>query len=198
MPDHLFPCMLWIDTETTGLTPGFHEVFQFGAILTDSEGKPFTGIEPLEALQPIFYPGRAEVAAFTRNGVPSADEWNRVHGERPGIRSQFEKWLEYALPCRDDTRKVIVAGWNPAFDDRMLRQSPGSEVDLIRLRGFDYHLLDVWSLAYHLLGPKAGSLEGCASLLGLDLPPHEALGDADLARRVWIELDLMSKSVQTR
>lgn len=179
--------LLWLDTETTGLDPGHAEVMQIGALLTDLEGHPVNTRASIEIRQRLRYPERMHPGASKRHGVASGEEWNaRPDVVIDGI-PRFRHWLDRQT-C---DQRALLAGWNPGFDERMLRQNPGFDghsIDLIRHSGMDYHMLDVWSLAFLLLGPAAASLESCAKLLGLEPPPHSALADAELSRQVWLAL----------
>lgn len=178
--------LLWLDTETTGLVPGESEVMQLGALVSDLAGKPLQGAS-IEVRQHLRYPERMHPLASKRHGVASGEEWN----SRPDVARDaiacFRTWLESMC----SGRLLLLAGWNPGFDERMLRQNPGHEgtaIDLIRFPGLDYHMLDLWTLAFTLLGPGASSLENCARMLGLEPPPHTALADAELARQVLVAI----------
>lgn len=178
--------LLWLDTETTGLIPGVGEVMQIGALLTDLAGHPINTGASIEVRQRLRYPLQMHPGASARHGIASGEEWNtRADVEIDGI-SRFRTWLDRQT-C---DRRALLAGWNPGFDERLLRQNPGfaGGIDLIQHPGMDYHMLDVWSLAFMLLGPGAGTLESCAKLLGLAPPPHSALADAELACKIWREL----------
>lgn len=179
--------LLWLDTETTGLFPGHHEVMQVGGQISDLEGTLLRADGVIEIHQRVHHPERMQEGAIARHGIADPYEWNQRPGcEVAGI-ARFRDWLQRPRP---GISRMVLAGWNPGFDERMLRQNPTpySDLSILELSNFDYHMFDVWSIAFAVLGPEARSLEACAALLGLDAPPHAALGDADLARRVWIAL----------
>lgn len=174
--------LLWIDTETSGLKPGYHEVMQLGAVLSDLAGEP---IDEIEVCEPILWPERVEPGAVERHGISNIAEWNAAALDGPRL-ADFLPWVR--RHAERLAAKMLFSGWNPGFDERMLRDNPTEDLDLLRHPVMDYHLLDVWSLAFARYRHEGDSLSKIATKLGLGVVAHRGKADAHVARRVWVEL----------
>jgi len=161
--------LVWIDTETTGLSPMKNDVIEFAALRDDTE----------ETLVLKINPDRPE------NAHPKA---LAVNGYTP------EKWAEAgAIPMAEALPKIvaflgdgILAGQNVMFDVTFLKVTCERYNQEAR---FGYHLLDTVTLALtHLrpLGIKSVSLGVVCEVLGVtNENAHTALADVQRARAVY-------------
>lgn len=168
--------LLFIDVETTGLSLIEHEIIEIGCVLVD--GKT---LEVLKTLEIKIKPQHIEKAS--KSGI-------EVSGYTP------ESWVD-ALPISQALQKLVdfapdalIAGWKVDFDWNFINKA--LEENKIE-HTFDYHLLDVISLAYVYFKnkPEPGGLglRKVAPLLGINLPEqHGALVDARGAYEVYKKL----------
>lgn len=163
--------LAFVDCETTGLDPRFHEVWEVALILRrpDDEDVEYLWQLPVNL-------GRAEAIAL---------KVGRFY-ER---RSTPDKWTGPEVFARDFARLTDGAhlvGAVPSFDDGFLKR-------LLRVNhqcpGWSHRLICVETLAAGKLGqPTPMGLSQVADELGVlveDEHRHTALGDARLARSVY-------------
>jgi DNA polymerase III epsilon subunit-like protein len=181
----------FIDSETTGLDPYRHVIWEFAAILRDSGFEDLRGdeemvwqIRPTDAQLADADPEALAISGFkerfkVRTGWqaaridPDGGAWNLTLNE-----AVFE--IQEAL-C-----KRALIGANTGFDDAMLR---GTLKRLhLRVR-WHFRLVCVQNMAAGRLGlDLPQSLSKTAELLGVPSDPevaHTALGDARLARDIY-------------
>lgn len=166
--------LLFLDVETTGLTPSEHSVLSVGAIRTDSTGahvktvlnlkvKPTTAVDP----------GAARVNGYTE-----------------------EKWADAVEPTEAAAALASIAqgaqivGHCIWFDEsfcRPLLEAHGQKVPWSR------NWIDTQSLAQVLKARhadlKSASLQAVCDVLGWSRnKEHEALEDAELARQLFLHV----------
>lgn len=163
---------VFIDTETTGLDFGRHQLTEVAWIVRFEDGRQLE---------------RCFVPEHTLDGAdPTALEMTRYHTRiAPQPRSPASEWLELLL---EDATKAVLVGAVPDFDARHLEMAAAR---IRRTPTWDHHLLDVETLALPLIspGPEAPrSLAKTCKALGI---PHDqdqahgALYDAQQAMRVF-------------
>ena len=171
--------LLFLDLETTGLSPFVHEILEVAAIRTTPDA--FTIKEVYTARM---FPERLDVSqpeALKLNGYNAA-EWSRELCEQPHIVAE-----RLAVLSKD----AMLVGQNVSFDMSCV------DALLFKLRmGFgpwSKYEIDIASIAWPLVQAKrieSPSLVNIANFLGLKLgePRHRALADAEYARSVYISL----------
>lgn len=157
--------LVFVDVETTGLSPDTHEVIEIGAIVC--EGRNFSEIREYSAKIKPEHIERAEKEALKINGY------------------SFEKWKE-AAPAKETfiefaniSPNAVIAGWNVTFDWEFLEHTFSRHKIIHK---FNYHKIDVPSIAYTKLVKMENfeslSLRNVAPLFGIKLPTiHSALED---------------------
>lgn len=158
--------LVFLDTETTGLDPALHEVWEIAWAIGD--GQIQSGVLP-HSLR------TADPEALALNGYhrPSRGAVNVDPGLDPFLRKQF-------------TGATIV-GSNPAFDTAFLRARWG-------VAPWHHRMIAVESVALGVLGyERPKGLAGVAADLrdrGHDIPEpdHTAAGDVATLRAVYVAL----------
>lgn len=155
----------FVDTETTGLDPVRHEIWEVGLIVGDHE---------YEWQLPVDL-GRADARAL---------DIGRFHERRPDanltLLSQFSADFAHL------TRDCHLAGAVISFDEERLRT-------LLRTNGacpaWHYHLVDVEALAAGRLGlPPPWNSDDLSRAVGVDpdtFDRHTALSDARWAKALY-------------
>ena len=165
--------LAFLDTETTGLQYGVHEVIEVGIIKEDLGGveRRFHTLVKPEHLD------RAEPKALEINGfAKSASRWD----DAPLMKELGPHILDFLSGC-------VVVGHNVKFDLEMLKAhllaagvNPG---------GLPYHAIDTMTLMYeHLVpcGVTSVSLKSARSFFGWPTEgAHTAMKDAEDARRLY-------------
>lgn len=156
----------FVDTETTGLDPDRHEIWEVGLIV---DGNEFEWQLPVDL-------GRAEPIALKINGFHER-RWN------PATQTDLTNFARiFALL----TRGYHLAGAVVSFDEERLRK-------LLRANGacpeWHYHLVDVETFAAGKLGlaPPWDS-EELSAKVGIEptrFDRHTALGDARWAKAIY-------------
>lgn len=185
-----------VDVETTGFTPGFHDVIQVAVLPLDADMRPITTITPVNwKLQQKH--GNVDPKAFGVHGFNEADI--RLNGIEPYQAADiFVEWF-YKLGLGID-RRLIPLGHNYSFDRLFMIDWLGQETyDLC----FHYHFRDSM-IAMEYLNDRAGiqrneypfskmSLTHLCSELGVvNERAHDALSDcvatAECYRRLCTKL----------
>lgn len=202
--------LAFLDTETTGLDPDRHEVWEVGLILRDNEGVEFERVWQL----PVDL-GRADAMALgigrwyerrwpwpaydrgahVRDANDDEDEQritSAVLGTGPYVVPPF-RMAEWAALFAELTNGAHLVGAVISFDEERLRR-------LLRRHGacptWHYHLIDVEALAAGWLARDPDSLplqppwnsETLSNLVGVtvgDFDRHTALGDARWAKAIY-------------
>ena len=160
--------LVYLDTETTGLDPDRHEIWELAYAVDD--GPIHSGV--------MFHSLRhADPKALAMNGY-----WDRTRDATPKAWQQLENGARTAL------EGATLVGANPAFDAAFLRARWG-------VAPWRYRLLDVEAYAMGALGydqPKG--LKDIAATLaigeGFDIPSpdHSAAGDVATLRACHLAL----------
>lgn len=191
--------LAFVDTETTGLDPDRHQVWEVGLILRDDVGFDTEYLWQLPVDE-----GAADPAALTvgdyytrRWHDASSDDFTdqalggqaSYHGLRTAHIVPADLMGDWAHIFAELTHGAHLVGAVPAFDDAFLRR-------LLRTNGacpgWHYHLIDVEALAAGQLGRYGGrppwrsnDLSQAVGVNPDDYDRHTALGDARWARAIY-------------
>lgn len=168
-----------VDTETTGLVAGHHDIIQVAIVPLNSELLPNSDIQPFYIDIIPVRPENAEKSAMLVNKMNLADVMR--HGmEKFKAADLLEEWFEkLELPFR---KKIAPLGANYSFDKSFLLEWLGPQTyDHI----FDYHVRDIQSVASFLNDRAAFHAEAApfpkvnVAYLASQLEiPHEKAHDA--------------------
>lgn len=176
--------LAFVDVETTGLVPGYHEIIDIGVILTDLEGEE---IDRLFLRIMPEHPERASPEAVAVNGF-SVERWREL--DALSTDSAVEKILELHRSAANGRRVLMVAHnsqFDAAFVDALLRSSGHSRSEI-----HYYYVLDIPSMAWSL-GLRLLHGQRLAEYFGIEDEPrtaleHTGITGADLNLRVYREL----------
>lgn len=184
----------FVDTETTGLDPVLHEIWEVGLITPDGQEHEWQLPVDLALADPMALSiGRFHERRKGPPGLPPPEPY----------RKQVEKW-DFAQEFADLTRGMHLAGAVVSFDAERLWK-------LLRAKGqcpmWHYHLIDVEALAAGWLaatgstrvtiaGESVGLVDGrppwrsedLSRAVGVDpddFARHTALGDAAWAKAIY-------------
>ena len=152
-----------VDVETTGLVPGYHEMIDFGLVMTDIDGKV---VDSLFLRVMPKHPERISEGARRVNGFDAA-KWRQMHAMTP--EAAVDSLVRFHRRVARD-RPVLLVAFNSQFDAAFLDH-------LFRTRGsswralYHYFVLDIPSMAWAM---------GYRDLTGHDL--SQRLGVADEPR----------------
>lgn len=157
--------LAFIDVETTGLTPGYHEMIDIGIVMTDLDGKElgdfFLRIQPE-------YPQRTEEGA---RAVNAFDEIRWKEMAASSSSEAVEKINEFHRRIAAD-RSVLMVAYNSHFDaafmDHLFRSGGGSWRDL-----YHYFILDLPSMAWSR-GLRGLTGQSLSAVLDVEDEPHVA------------------------
>lgn len=157
--------LAFVDVETTGLIPGYHEMIDIGIVMTDlagnEKGDLFIRIQPDN-------PGRLDEGARAVNAF-DVDRW-RDFGALPA-EAAIDRIVRFHNGVAGD-RNVLMVAFNSHFDaaflDQLFRSRERSWREL-----YHYFILDLPSMAWSLdiRGLTGSSL---SQALGVDDEPHVA------------------------
>ena len=169
--------VVFVDTETTGLDPDQHQIWDIGLIVDDREYQWFLEVDL----------GRADARAL---------EIGRFHerhprGHNPGkVDKPTNQTYQVAREVAKLTPGKHLVGAVPSFDEERLRK-------LLRANGacpeWHYHLIDVEALAVGWLAAEGRTLielpwdsEALSRAIGIEpTDRHEALADARWAKAIY-------------
>ena len=151
--------LVYLDTETTGLDPFRHEVWEIAWAVEDG---------PVNVMQVRHSLANAEPAALKINGY--LDRWDKPAGDL----------------AEADLRKVLTGATlvcsNPSFDESFLRQRWGSSP-------WHHRKIDIATYAMPALGAdRPVGLAEIAKRLGLREPDHTAKTDVLVLRAAYKRL----------
>lgn len=164
------------DTETTGLDPSVHRVWEVAVGSYDAGGELVVEVAQLRLPDEVI--GLADPVALEVNGFHG-----RYDPEGALGRDGFARWVAARL------EGAVLVGKNPGFDDGMLRATLG----YVGPAPWHYRMLCVDQMAFGAL-VAAGVEPGLpwrsnelAELLGVDVPDgrHTAEGDVRLVEAMW-------------
>ena len=152
--------LAFVDVETTGLKPGYHEVIDIGVVLSSLNGQEldrlFLRIMPQ-------HPQRASQGAIDVNGF-SERRWKKLHALDPG--TAVDSLVNFHTNIADG-RKILMVAFNSQFDtafiDHLFRSVNRSWRDL-----YYYYVLDIPSMAW---------ARGIRSMHGKKLSQYFAIPD---------------------
>lgn len=167
--------VVFVDTETTGLDPDRHEIWEVGLIVDDTEYEWFLPVDLSKADPMALNIGRFH------------ERWVNPLGADDPYWASDTKRAEFAAEFVTLTNGKHLAGAVVSFDEERLRK-------LLRVNGqapmWHYHLIDVEALAAGYL--HGASLpwdsEKLSQAVGVDptlFDRHTALGDARWAKAIY-------------
>lgn len=163
------PGLAFVDTETTGLDPDVHEIWEV-ALVVPGEQHRSRWLLPVDL-------GRAD---------PAALRIGRFHERWSDRHEDFTHLAMFAREFAEATRGCHLVGMVPSFDEERLRK-------LLRANGacpeWHYHLVDVEAMVAGLLGLQPPWDSNDLSLrVGVDpnvFDRHTAMGDVEWALAVY-------------
>ena len=177
MAKEMFKKIAITDFEMTGLDPCRHEIIEFGVIIADANT-----LEIVATMDKKVKPEHLETAnaeSLTFAGYKE-EEWR----EAISLKSALEEysWL---------TQEAIFAAW-PSYADWTFLVEAYRKTAL--KNPLDYHIIDVWTLAYEKLKdkPELGSLKLSTVCDYFGIPrepmPHRAINGAQKVYEVYKKL----------
>ena len=170
--------LIFIDVETSGLTPTVHEVLQIAVIRDDPTTGMVTRYET--KIKPTRI-GWAEPKALEVNGY-TPEAWADSPSAKD-VLTELKPWLEDG----------ILVGHNVAFDRAFLEELFARHKDSIKL---PHRTLDTYGLAYEHLAPcglESLALDVIRKFLRWPLVGgHEAMRDAEDCRKLYHTLSRAS------
>ena len=157
--------LAFVDVETTGLIPGYHEMIDLGLVMTDLEG---TVIDSLFLrIQPA-HPERLSEGARDVNAF-DADRWQELGALSPG--EAIDSLVHFHQRVAE-ARTVMLVAFNSWFDaafvDHLFRSQDSSWRTL-----YHYFVLDIPSMAW-AMGYRDLTGAELARRLGVADEPHVA------------------------
>lgn len=165
--------LIFLDTETTGLDPALHEVWEIAVAVDEGEIRSYQLPHSLTTADPK----ALEINSY----------WSRFHGRGTDA---------YDLELRELLTGATVVGSNPAFDTAFLRTRWG-------VAPWHHRLIAVESMAFAVMRyDRPKGLAGVASDLrdlGRDIPEpdHTAAGDVATLRAVFHGLRALHELVSS-
>ena len=158
--------LIFVDIETSGLDPMYHDILEIGAIKTD---QAFNELGQYESKIRMEHAMRAQAEALAINGY-TEEAWE-------GAPSLHDVMIDFAQFSKDG----ILAAWNVAFEHGFLREAfrNGHTFDLM-----GYHRIDVPSIAWFRLPQlKKMSMDAISEILEMpaEPKPHRAITGAQRA-----------------
>ena len=157
--------LAFLDVETTGLIPGFHEMIDLGLVLTDLEGHPvdsfFVRIQPEHPER--LSPEARDVNAF------DPDQWDRLGALSPA--AAVDSLARFHRRAAGERTVMLVAfnSWfDSAFLDHLFRSRDSSWRTL-----YHYFVMDLPSMAWGM-GYRDLTGSELARRLGVQDEPHVA------------------------
>lgn len=158
--------LIVLDVETTGLLPGQDAILELaGCLLSDTDLEEKSFFQSRVYTNKVITEGAHKTHGLTLDDVENA----------PALPEVVAAFAGFAPPG------AILCGHNVSFDVGFLQAAYSTAG---RVYPFDYHALDVWSLAFFVLGARgvqlpSYSLTSLCSVFGIAREPHHgALQDA--------------------
>jgi len=157
--------LAFLDVETTGLVPGWHEMIDLGLVVTDLEG---TAVDSLFLrIQPEF-PDRTSEGARTVNAF-DPERWRTLGALGPGAAA--DSLVRFQRRVAGDRTVMLVAfnSWfDTAFLDHLFRRTGRGWREL-----YHYFVLDIPSMAWSR-GHRGLTGSELSAALGVPDEPHVA------------------------
>lgn len=178
-PNDTEPPLVWVDTETSGLSPQKHTVLEIGATLTDSSGEIVRKKFDARCMLPDW--ADAERVALETNRYHTDPRW-KIHKTHENMVRSFHQWLPDVFR---------LAGHNVKFDRSFLVAA----FERYDLPPVDWSLpaIDTYPISNQLLKKRGltenNRLETIARYFGLHTEElHGARVDIDTTREVYQRL----------
>lgn len=157
--------LAFIDVETTGLIPGYHEMIDIGIVMTDIEGN---------AIDELFVRIQPEHPERTDAGARAVNAYDETRWRELGALSAdaaIADILKFHRRVAGE-RKVLMVAFNSHFDaaflDHLFRSRDRSWREL-----YHYFVLDLPSMAWSL-GMRSLTGSSLANTLDIEDEPHDA------------------------
>ena len=170
--------LCFVDTETSGLVPGRHEVIEIAAILTDIQNQEISRIEHKIKMN---HPDRAEAKALEINHY-DPQVWMT---EAVPFRV-FQDWLDRLVPYG---HVAIPVGHHVSFDRAMIDE--GYYKPYGKFCPLAYHFVDTMGFATALrtagvILSDDDRLENVCRALGISTgEAHRAMNDCEASRKIF-------------
>lgn len=157
--------LAFVDVETTGLVPGWHEMVDLGVVMTDVDGRPLDSL--FVRIQPD-HPERTAEGARAVNAFDS-ERWRELGALAPG--AAIDSLRTFHRRVAGDAPVLLVAfnsQFDAAFVDHLFRSRDASWREL-----YHYFVLDIPSMAW-ALGYRDLTGGALSRRLGVEDEPHVA------------------------
>ncbi len=184
---------LYLDTETTGIDPDKHSIYQVGAIVEIDgriEERVNMNIRPWEG-------SLISVGAVPRN-MSTIDGFRLWLKEQPASIDQFKKFmriLQYYVNRYDKRDKFWFIAYNAQFDDKFMRAWFEKHNEKYYGSYFWWPPIDVAVLAAHHLQDERPAMENfqletVATKLGVrtEGEAHDATVDIEWTRNIYLKV----------
>lgn len=157
--------LAFVDVETTGLTPGYHEMIDIGIVMTDLDGVELDTL--FLRVQPQ-YPERTQPGARAVNAFDE-DRWRQLGALSPEDAVDEIHTFHTSVAAG---KSVLLVAFNSHFDaaflDHLFRSADADWRDL-----YHYFILDLPSMAWSH-GIRSLTGQSLAEEFGVEDEPHEA------------------------
>lgn len=157
--------LVFLDTETTGLDPDRHEVWEIAYAVEDG---------PIQRSIVVHQTATADAVALRMNHY-----WEIDQASLPMTRDA----TEFEEGARADLAGATLVASNPSFDTAFLRARWGCEP-------WHHRKIDISTYALPLFGEMLG-LYKIAERLGVDAPDHTAAQDVATLRACYRALEVI-------
>lgn len=157
--------LAFVDVETTGLVPGWHEMIDLGVVMTDLDGRALDSL--FIRVQPS-HPERTAEGARAVNAF-DAERWRELGALAPS--AAVDSLRAFHRRVAGDGPVLLVAfnsQFDAAFLDHLFRAEGASWREL-----YHYFVLDIPSMAW-ALGYRGLTGAALAERLGVEDEPHVA------------------------
>ena len=157
--------LAFVDVETTGLVPGWHEMIDLGLVLTDLEGVP---LDSLFLRIQAEHPERLDPGAKAVNAYDHA-RWRELGAVPPALATDsLARFVRRVAAGRSVMMVAFNSQFDTAFLDHLFRASGRSWREM-----FHYYVLDLPSMAW-ALGDRGLDGPSLSARLGVPDEPHVA------------------------
>ncbi|MGI9272846.1 MAG: 3'-5' exonuclease [Woeseiaceae bacterium] len=157
--------LAFVDVETTGLTPGHHEMIDIGIVITDLDGSELD--ELFVRIQPE-HPERTSDGARAVNAFDE-DRWQELGAL--SVDDAIDRMVLFHTNVAGD-RNIMMVAFNSHFDasflDHLFRSRERSWREL-----YHYFILDIPSMAWSL-GIRGLTGSSISGILDIEDEPHVA------------------------